>query len=357
MNDKTSYERLAFRIAESVAETLPLGVQAEDVLPAIFQSLPQSQAQALEEQELFEKQMREVMGPPPDPKATPIGKLRAALHAEGLTLRETLDAATAKVAEAADEKRRRVQRPCSAAVPYYSDKSCIIYHGKAEDLLPSLAFDILVTDPPYDMGIDRIPIRQEGRAHRYTDSRTVGQKWPVDWGWLDLVFAKEPKHCVVFAGYRDLGDVHSRLGTWGTIGAVFTWRKSNAPVMQRPIPRLDVEFAVWARSKAATCGTMGDFRSCVLDVPMPYAGIGGGERIREFPNGPAAHPCQKPLAVVRPFVERLEAGIICDPFMGTGTTLVAARLTGREAIGIDVEERYCEMAANRLRNEPAKMLF
>jgi len=86
----------------------------------------------------------------------------------------------------------------------------------------------------------------------------------------------------------------------------------------------------------------------VVDVPMPQAGCMANERILERGSGKAMHPCQKPLAVVRPFVDRLEAALICDPYMGTGTTLLAAKLCGRKAIGIEMEERYCEVAANRL---------
>jgi site-specific DNA-methyltransferase (adenine-specific) len=62
------------------------------------------------------------------------------------------------------------------------------------------------------------------------------------------------------------------------------------------------------------------------------------------------HPCQIPTALMR-HVLRLFDGDIIDPFMGSGTTLVAAKQLGREAIGIEIEERYCEIAVKRLAQE------
>jgi site-specific DNA-methyltransferase (adenine-specific) len=68
-------------------------------------------------------------------------------------------------------------------------------------------------------------------------------------------------------------------------------------------------------------------------------------------NKETDHPNEKPLSVLSKLVRlgTIEGELIVDPFLGSGTTLVAAKNLGRKAIGIDIEERYCEIAANRLR--------
>jgi site-specific DNA-methyltransferase (adenine-specific) len=70
-------------------------------------------------------------------------------------------------------------------------------------------------------------------------------------------------------------------------------------------------------------------------------------------HGYAVHPTQKPVEIITPLIEYScpADGMVLDPFMGSGTTLVAARQLGRRAIGIEVEEKYCAAAVKRLRQQ------
>lgn len=230
--------------------------------------------------------------------------------------------------------------------PYFERDGIVIYHGDCREILPQLTehIDLVLTDPPYLTNETGVPIRGRGVAAPRSDSTSIGMPWGYSLDWLDLT---NPTHWVVFGNYRMLGGLCSTLEARATLGCVFTWRKENAPRMTRPVPRLDSEFVVWARQYGASCERMGEFRSMVIDVPMPQAGCFAVERFVED-GGKAVHPTQKPIAVVRPFIERLDAALVLDPFMGTGTTLRAALDCGRRAIGIELEERYCEIAARRL---------
>lgn len=232
--------------------------------------------------------------------------------------------------------------------PYFQSQGIIditIYHGDCREILPTLSdVDLILTDPPYLTSDSKVPIRGAGVAEVIEDTNSVGLPWGYSLDWIEL--CPQTQHWVVFANYRMLGGLCSRLEPT----TVFIWHKSNAPRMTRPVPRLDCEFIIWSRSPGASCEDMGKFQSMIVDVPMPQAGCFPSERILVPGSKKAAHPCQKPMAVVQPFIDRLHPRSVLDPFMGTGTTAVAAKLAGCSFVGIEIEERYCEITANRLRN-------
>ena len=89
---------------------------------------------------------------------------------------------------------------------------------------------------------------------------------------------------------------------------------------------------------------------------MKFAGPKGGHEGRDALIGNSSrhdrdakgHPCNKTLSVVKSVVGWVDAETVCDPFCGSGTTLVAVKNANRRAIGIEIEEKYCEIAAKRL---------
>lgn len=234
--------------------------------------------------------------------------------------------------------------------PYYHDDKAgiTIYHGDCREVLPHIQADAVITDPPYKTRASGVPIRGRGVAPRRSDTAAVGMPWGYSLEWISML---SPRQWVVYCNYQMLGDICSTLESRAILGCVFTWLKPNAPRMTRPVPRLDCEFVVWARAEDADCGQMGKFKSMVINVAMPQAGCFADERLVEAGGGKAIHPTQKPIAVVMPFVDRLRFDVALDPFMGTGTTLDACKRLGRRAIGIEIDERYCEIAARRLSQE------
>ena len=215
--------------------------------------------------------------------------------------------------------------------PYYEHAGITIFQGDCREILPQLAgVGAVVTDPPY--GINIRPGLQGTPGHSYIEHpRVTGDDEPFD-----------PAHLLKL-------NVPTIL--WGGNNFAARLPDSNA-------------WIVW--DKRDGCEPDAFFGDC----EMAWSNLTGGARILRFPWASGSqrqvdgrwHGTQKPVAVMRWCIERLHwitgpaklktiAGAICDPYMGSGSTLVAAKKLGRRAIGIEIEERYCEIAAKRLSQE------
>ncbi len=190
--------------------------------------------------------------------------------------------------------------------PYYEDDSITIFHGDCRDILPSIkSVDLLLTDPPYGLNIANNPFRQKHEK----------QPWdavPVD---IDLL-----RQCIDQATFSII---------WG--GNYF-----DLPPHQK--------FFVWDK------GQPEKFSSAMCE--QAYTTLAGPAKLfrRHVVSYEKFHPTQKPIELMRWCIEQTgnEAQTILDPFMGSGTTLRAAKDLAREAIGIETDERYCEIAAKRM---------
>lgn len=197
--------------------------------------------------------------------------------------------------------------------PYYERSGVTIYCGDCRELLPQLPpVDLVCTDPPYGLG-DRWQGGTWGSAPEYRDAR----RWDVraDESFLLEIVGKGRSAILWGGNYYALPPCRG----------ILAWVKSNAvPTMA------DLEIA-WT----------------TFDRPAKawHSGVN--------PDGKHLHPTQKPLHLMRWSI--MQAGddidLILDPFCGSGTTLRAAKDLGRKAIGIDVHEPYCEIAARRLDQE------
>ena len=195
--------------------------------------------------------------------------------------------------------------------PYYQDDACTIYHGDCREILPTLGrFDLLLTDPPYGIG-------QDGGAQRTRGSkRKNGPKL----GWD----SSRPSGDMFDAMF----DATSSQVIWG----------GNYFADMLPASR---GWLYWEKLMG------GDFSDGELAWTSRDAVLKQFKKAKQ--TSERLHPTQKPLAVIRWCASFFpDAKTVLDPFMGSGTTLVAAKLEGRRAVGIELEERYCEIAANRL---------
>jgi site-specific DNA-methyltransferase (adenine-specific) len=205
--------------------------------------------------------------------------------------------------------------------PYYQDDAVTIYHGDCREIAPFLGLDFaIVADPPYGMSWDgRVSVGPGSPSRTGTRSWSYGQTIAGDDGLFDPApWLRYPE--VVLWGANHFGN---RL----PIGTTLIWVK-----------RFDAAFG-----------------SYLSDAEVAW--MKGGRGVYCFRNTGyktmevRQHPTQKPLPVMRWCVGKTRRSTIIDPFMGSGTTLRAAKDLGRKAIGIEIEERYCEIAARRCAQE------
>jgi len=190
------------------------------------------------------------------------------------------------------------------AVPYYSRGGITIYHGDCRDILPSLGvIGAILTDPPYPSYL-----QEEYDYNEETIRRSLER-----YGCHQFVFwTPSVPFPLPYSGKR-IWD--KRVGTNTQFEEIYERNRGTGYKIHSHYRHNNSLSASWC----------------------------GDDSLR--------HPSQKPIRLMRELVADLSPGLILDPFMGSGTTLRAAKDLGREAVGIEVEERYCEMAAERMRQE------
>jgi site-specific DNA-methyltransferase (adenine-specific) len=200
--------------------------------------------------------------------------------------------------------------------PYYDENGVTIYHGDAYDIVDSLEFTAVVSDPPY--GINWKP-RVNHQDQTWRDRRAADLK----------PFLRGQHH--LFWGGNYFTDQLPASESW------FIWIKRPG----------DLDFDNDRRSYSVLEMAWSDFGG---KPRMRHHVWDGGMRQGDSSNRQFLHPAQKPLEIMRWCFAALPEtdGPVLDPFMGSGTTLVAATEAGRRAIGIEREEQYCEIAVQRL---------
>jgi len=233
--------------------------------------------------------------------------------------------------------------------PYYEDDHTVIYHGDTLDVLAAMdtLVDAVVTDPPYASGA-----RTE--AHKSSSGAMMrGVRWaskPIEndqmttTGFIWLLRA-------VGASCRSI------LPEGGSFVSFIDWRQWPHLVGALETCNYRVQgMVVWDKG---SMGLGNGFRAqheliCHASKGVPSIQDKGCGNVLKFPRvEPVDHPSPKPEGLMQRLIEVVtpDGGVVLDPFMGSGTTLRAAKNTGRKAIGIEVEERYCEIAAKRLGQE------
>lgn len=236
--------------------------------------------------------------------------------------------------------------------PYYEDDSATIYHGDCFDLLHDLPdIDAVVTDPPYSSGGAFRGDRAQQTTVKYVSSDTAAyrpefagdnrdQRSFAAWSslWLNAARQRSTPGAAIacFIDWRQLPTMTDALQAGGWIWrGIAVWSKGyGRPTQGRGFSNA-AEYVVWGSNGPAP--STDRYPPGIFECAPP--------RNRE-------HIAQKPIEVMRWACRVAEPGsTILDPFMGSGSTLRAAKDHGCKAIGIEVDERYCEVAAKRLAQE------
>ena len=219
--------------------------------------------------------------------------------------------------------------------PYYQQDGVTIYHGDCREIVPSLPVaELLISDPPY--GMNERTMRASAGRGKTPDSRNFryvqSRDWPAVHG------DNEPFDPSPWLGYRKVvlfGGIHfaDRLPP---SRAWIVWDKRDGTASD---DNADCDFA-WT-----------NLRGPARLYSQLWRGICRSGEENVSTSGGLVHPTQKPVALMRWVIARCKpaAGdVILDPFMGSGTTLVAAKRSGVRSIGIEINEHYCEIAVKRL---------
>lgn len=217
--------------------------------------------------------------------------------------------------------------------PYYQHAGITIYHGDCRPIRLSLpSIDAVISDPPYGMGdkSDR-STRLGGNVNLHSEYK-VSRKWDVIHG-DDAPF--DPAMWLSFPRVVLFGAVHF---------------SSHLPESRC--------WLVWDKREGGTADDNADCDFAWTNLPGParlYSQLWRGLCRKGIENAKRLHhPHQKPMALMTWIIQQCRLppnSLILDPYMGSGTTLRAAKDAGQNAIGIEIEERYCEIAANRLSQE------
>jgi DNA modification methylase len=228
--------------------------------------------------------------------------------------------------------------------PYYADDLVQLFHGDCREITEWLAADVLVTDPPYGVRI------------------AMGMKRDSDGKWVTKKDGRFDK----VAGDQTTRVRDEALTLWGVERPALVFGRWDKPRPANTRKRL-----IWDKNLLGT-GDLGlpwgqsDEEIYVLGQWPPIKPGGrareGGEptrhssviRVQALAPGAANrpdHPTPKPVGLMESLIAKCPPGVIADPFAGSGSTLVAAKLQGRRAIGVELDAGYCRTIAARLEQD------
>jgi len=212
--------------------------------------------------------------------------------------------------------------------PFYEDDYTIIYNMDClTGMIALRPFDVIVTDPPYGIGADKMTLGNgKNKIYRGEQQWDNARPHRVYFELLRYV----SRHQIIFGG-NYFSDI------LGETRGMIVWDKGTG----------DNDFAdgelAWT-----------NYDKVLKIYKQSWVGANAKDRFSK-----RQHPTQKPVELITNILEdyTTPADLVCDPFMGSGTTLVAAKSLGRKAVGFEIDYKYCTIAAERLKAVQTRLIF
>ena len=209
--------------------------------------------------------------------------------------------------------------------PYYENDLVTLYHGDCREVAEWLEADVLVSDVPYGMTL------RSSRSGAFGDCEIAGD---------DTTEARD-----------------AALGMWGDRPALVFGRWSI------PRPARARMVLTWEKGEHVGMGDLSlPWKPNTEEIYVLGSGFVGSRTgsvlkchaiagtVGQAGKGTRHHPTEKPVALMAELIRKCPPGVVADPFAGSGSTLLAAAQEGRKAVGVEIDERYCEVIAKRLQN-------
>jgi site-specific DNA-methyltransferase (adenine-specific) len=227
--------------------------------------------------------------------------------------------------------------------PYYDHKGIQLFLGDCLDILPELEpVDLVLTDPPYNFESSGGGFYGNWHGNGHEPRQYISKLENldcVDFDPEEFLSVLPVKYAYFFCNKTLVVQYLSYAKNYGLLYDLLVMHKSNPIPAKNSHYLHDLEYVVMMRPKSShfyceEYSLMSKMYSTTV-------------------NNARYHPAEKPIGIMQKFIKVScpENGTILDPFLGSGTTLVAAKQLGRKAIGIEIEEKYCEIAARRLSQE------
>ena len=209
--------------------------------------------------------------------------------------------------------------------PYYQDDLVTLYHGDCREATDWLEADVLVSDVPYGMTL------RSSRSGAFGDNAIANDETTEARDAALALWGDRP--ALIFGRWSVVRPAATRM--------VLTWEKGEHVGMgDLSLPWKPNTEEIYVLGS----GFVGHRGGSVLKCNAIAGTVG------QAGKGTRHHPTEKPVALMGELVRKCPPGVIADPFAGSGSTLLAARTEGRRAIGVELDERYCEVIAKRLAN-------